>query len=93
MSEGFPIFKRPVTKTSQACTPRSDVDVNEAPRPKSRKQQDLPTRNDVSDLCDLAAAVFHTDKPYIKNGKLRQPNRGRVYNLVTRVRAKLEGLP
>lgn len=96
MSE-FPVFKRPVTKTTKTYTQRFDVDVDEDEKPKVEKHkpstENLPTRNDVDDLCDLAASVYHTDAPYTKKGKVRQPNRGRVWKVVTRVRAKLGGLP
>lgn len=87
------IKKTPVGKTTKDYTQRFDVDVDDTPKPKSRKQ-DLPSRNDVSDLCDLAAAVYHTDIGRLrKDGTREPPSRGRVYNMVTRVRAKLEGLP
>jgi hypothetical protein len=74
--------------------------VKDAPLPKlTVENQDagLPSRNDVADLCNLAARVYHTDAPFIKKVKGRKvtvpANHGQVYTLVTRVRAKLGGLP
>jgi len=86
--------KRPVTKTTQKSTPHFDVDVEDHDeKPKKPRKDDLPSRTDVEDLCDLAAAVYHTDKPYVKMGKERPASHGRVWKVITRVRAKLEGLP
>ncbi len=76
----------------QPTIPEQQEEDERKPR-KQRKAVDLPTRDDVSDLCDLAARVYHTDAPYKQHGKIHPPNRGQVYKLVTRVRTKLGGLP
>ena len=41
MSEGFPMYKRPVTKTTQKYTQRFDVDVDE---PKVEKRKAIPVK-------------------------------------------------